>query len=752
MTSSATGEDRKSPAVRAGVVLWIVFVAVLPLAPALLSGQVPWVSDIRNVFGPLRAFSQHGRAADGIALWNPWSACGIPHATDLQVAAWYPPNWIIDRIPVPVAMTVEIVAHLVLLGGLTYLAARLRGARRLPALAATTLFQVSGAVLHEAQAASNLRSLAWSPGLAVAGLLIARGDRRAGFLAGAGAWAMACLAGHPQFPLVFLPVAAALAWGSTESAGEGGVAAGVRRVLVLAFAVVTGAAIAGVALLPAALYGPHTQRVLGFDLGVLQAEAPADAIARMVFARSAWGSAATIGIGTLALALLGLFSGARRNAALLVAAGIAFLVYLAPHAGRLAVSIPPWSAFHYPARNFACVAFVCALLAADGLSAWTGECSDRARRGAAAGAAVLAVVACGVSGFDLSARDLAILVCGVLTAGIVAASPSRVRIAPVAAALALLAAAEPLLTFGRTLGRDGKSMAPAEAAAEPADLAAVPASGRDGTYRLNQGGFVATHSQLRPLQWRIMCSRAHIALLPLAYLDLASVADRGALVPRHPLLDPYYYYGAEAWAPPAILDLMGTKWAAGYRRILGPDTLPVEGWTPVAPGLWERTSRMRVVEVVRAAEFRPDETAVAAAIRAPEFAPWERIVLEGSAGQGDGAGAPAPGPLPEIEATRLRGDGFDVDLRPGAASWLHASYNFLPGFTCTVDGAPAAIRRAHLAFMAVRLPAGARRVSFRYEPPGLAAGAWITAGGVLLAAAVAVALGLTARERAGGPR
>jgi uncharacterized membrane protein YfhO len=48
-----------------------------------------------------------------------------------------------------------------------------------------------------------------------------------------------------------------------------------------------------------------------------------------------------------------------------------------------------------------------------------------------------------------------------------------------------------------------------------------------------------------------------------------------------------------------------------------------------------------------------------------------------------------------------------------------------------VDGTPAAIHRANVAFRAVRVPAGEHVVAFAYAPASVRVGIAVTAGGVL---------------------
>jgi uncharacterized membrane protein YfhO len=63
-----------------------------------------------------------------------------------------------------------------------------------------------------------------------------------------------------------------------------------------------------------------------------------------------------------------------------------------------------------------------------------------------------------------------------------------------------------------------------------------------------------------------------------------------------------------------------------------------------------------------------------------------------------------------------------------------------PGWTATVDGAPATIERADLAARAVRISAGTHRIAFRYRAPGLRLGAAVSVLAWLNLLALAVVL------------
>ena len=73
--------------------------------------------------------------------------------------------------------------------------------------------------------------------------------------------------------------------------------------------------------------------------------------------------------------------------------------------------------------------------------------------------------------------------------------------------------------------------------------------------------------------------------------------------------------------------------------------------------------------------------------------------------------------------------------------------NYYPAWRAEVDGAPAPLVRANLAFRAVPVPAGEHVVTLHYAPDVLRAGVLISVTLLLLLAAVAVAGVLLQRRR-----
>ena len=74
--------------------------------------------------------------------------------------------------------------------------------------------------------------------------------------------------------------------------------------------------------------------------------------------------------------------------------------------------------------------------------------------------------------------------------------------------------------------------------------------------------------------------------------------------------------------------------------------------------------------------------------------------------------------------------------------YLVSTDAWYPGWKAYVDGRPATLHRANLAFRAVSVPAGRHRVAFRYEPRSVRVGLALTAlagciiAGMLVGAAV----------------
>ncbi len=137
---------------------------------------------------------------------------------------------------------------------------------------------------------------------------------------------------------------------------------------------------------------------------------------------------------------------------------------------------------------------------------------------------------------------------------------------------------------------------------------------------------------------------------------------------------------------------------------------------------------------------RTSEEAFARAMRR-DFVYGSDVAIEGL-GPAEAVGAPGRCAMPVSRPER-------VELACDAEAPSHAVLidTHFPGWSATVDGRPAVIRRANGLFRAVAVPRGRHRVVFTYRPWGLVAGAWISAAGVAIL--VALAAGRAAGRRRG---
>ena len=74
-----------------------------------------------------------------------------------------------------------------------------------------------------------------------------------------------------------------------------------------------------------------------------------------------------------------------------------------------------------------------------------------------------------------------------------------------------------------------------------------------------------------------------------------------------------------------------------------------------------------------------------------------------------------------------------VETGSSAPAYLVLADTFDPGWSATVDGSPAPIRPAYVAFRAVALTPGAHSVAFTYRPAGFTLGLAISIMGIALA-------------------
>ena len=77
--------------------------------------------------------------------------------------------------------------------------------------------------------------------------------------------------------------------------------------------------------------------------------------------------------------------------------------------------------------------------------------------------------------------------------------------------------------------------------------------------------------------------------------------------------------------------------------------------------------------------------------------------------------------------------GFTATVTAAEDNWVFFSVPYENGWSATVDGKAAAIKKVNVGFMAIKCPAGKTvEVRFDYETPGLKVGAYVSGGALLL--------------------
>jgi len=112
----------------------------------------------------------------------------------------------------------------------------------------------------------------------------------------------------------------------------------------------------------------------------------------------------------------------------------------------------------------------------------------------------------------------------------------------------------------------------------------------------------------------------------------------------------------------------------------------------------------------------------------PEFNPATEVVIRD---QGSGIGDQVTDqPVTGSACHLVTYDPERVTLETNVEhdSYLVLTDAYYPGWYATVDGMPTPIERTNVLFRAVKVPAGAHQIEFRYDPSSFAIGAAISIG------------------------
>lgn len=735
----------------------------------------PWHQELATALG-----SGH------LPLWDPSRFLGAPYAADIAAGTFYPPNWLYAAGHVEEVGTLIWAASLLASLLATYWFLSLLDAHPFGAALGAVVWSLSGFMLSWAMFDAYFGSALWLP-LALGGFELARRGRwRLGVPLGGLALALSVLAGHAQIALyVWLgtglwALAATLA-AAFKVRAEGGAA--VARELLAGAGAAGGAFALGAGLAAVQIAG--TLQYAGFIVRQQESVAKATSI-RLVPSQMETmlipdykGSLLTgtyqpalnpglfiettvfAGVVTLPLALAG-FWNRHRRAVLLLGVLLAFGLlasFRSPVSDLLQSAVPGIDRTRDIARYRMFISFSLAGMGALGLDAVMAGVRSAQRVAMASGLAALAgivVMTLSRAGTHLSAsfitprglREAAILGAAVVVLAVVSERQAWVK----AGALVLLA-----LT-SVDLWAWGFGFHPFESPSNPYPvtpviryLASVP--GPRPRYAVD--GVFPFPPPIRTvmtfnasLVYGLYALNGYDAFIPARFIDLLGLVDpKAPFVAPLNLVQPIPQYAEE----PPILDLLGVRTivttnghpAPGVAEFQGPD-LPVLGRMV----LYNQPNAFPPAFVATCWAGAGDAAALTqlSGMGDAELAQEALVAPAGAQGGADLGASPACGSAPAADTTRYAAQEVTVTTPaadPGGV--LVLTDDWYPGWTATVDGAPAPILRVDVALRGVRIGPGAHVIVFRYAP------AWPVQGLAATLVALAAAGLIMAWPRRRGP-
>ncbi len=178
--------------------------ALVSLACAVVAARVSfdgtewlWQLDIPKIDWPLAVFFHRALDAGRLPLWDDTLGLGFPLYAEGQVGAFYPPNWLLYRLPPLTALDVVRVLHLALAGTGTGLLVLRTSGSRTGAVLAAIVAALGGAIVAKLEWTNVVEAYGWVPWVLLP-LVRRPGPTRCGLVAGGILWGVQALAGHPN--------------------------------------------------------------------------------------------------------------------------------------------------------------------------------------------------------------------------------------------------------------------------------------------------------------------------------------------------------------------------------------------------------------------------------------------------------------------------------------------------------------------------------------------------------------------------
>ena len=781
----------KAPWRRADVLAGAGLLAVVLLLfhEVALEGRVFFYRDIHLVWHSEIAALRRAIGSGSLPVWDDLTGFGQPLLADPGRQVLYPPTWLALVLPPARDYSLFVVSHLVLasLGALAV--ARRFGLSPAAAFLSAAAWAASGPLVSLVSLWHHFAGACWLPWVVwAADRLLARpGAGGAALLAAA--FATQVLAGSADMCLVTLALVGTLAaWhlvrAPRESPRRGtlgwlalalGVAAGLTAALWLpALALVRESVRSGLPEGMRTAWSLHPVVALQavWPISWHQLPLAPDWRASWLSGREPFLLSVHLGAPVLVLALLALAGPPRPRRFLLGGtAAVAALVAAGPHLpvyGAVVWLLPPLQMLRYPVKAMVPAAFAVALLAGTGLDVWRDHRSTAALHRAAA---LLLFAAALLGG---AAWALALGAADRLAPLLLAPTPAQPDVAG-----ALVEASQPLAPAA-LLALLAAALAWARARGAPPGITAA------GVSAAALAGLVVAHASLnvtapaslylyRPAVLRVLGLNEHQRLFARDTIRIPWDARDRYAVPRttdartHEIkralnqIASLYPPSAARWGLPGSFetDLKGLYPAplaalvnaaraadgteaqvrllrmGAVSRVVGLQELPGLGLVATVPGLQLEPNRVLSVPDPLPRTYAVGSSRVAggedalAVLRDPTFDARSEVVLDHGLARRAGGSFDGQSRIVELRPDRVR---LEARLSEPGYVVLVDAYDL--GWKASLDGRPAEVLRANMAFRAVAVGAGPHAIELFYRPDALRRGVAVSAAALLGLAAL----------------
>jgi hypothetical protein len=779
----------KTQSLSHGLIVLLYLALSMFLFRAVFS-EMPFGSDTKLIFYPERALLSSELRNGNLALWNPFEFCGRPSVGTFQASAFYPLTLIFYFLPLPLAFTVFYVVHVWFSGVFMYLFAYSLTRSHVASFAGGLVYMLGGFPLSHIYAGhlTMVASCAWAPLVFLLFLLSVRKRRLAFAALGGLVLGVENLAGYPAiayYTLLGLALFSLFTACSTPKERRSFREA-CRPVLCLALIVVAGFLVSAVEVLPAVAVTQYSSRAGGtsYEFASSFSLPPENFITFLLpgffgdgVQTPYWGRWLfweVCGYAGILPIFLGLFLLIQRKEPLGVFFSVLGLGCILFAFGRYAGYfklvyhlLPGLSMFRGPVRILMLFTFAAAVVTALGfayvLDRPVVEFTKAVRKTALAGMSisfVLAVVfitSAGSGGgnslfwkqvlslsfrqpdrlseppdpFDISfligtyrnARTSVLLGLSVIAATgllclLMAYLPKQKRLLVCSLTAILLA---DLLLFGSRL------IVPADPARMvwPEDLQAF-FKAQSGVFRV--AGISSRAEVLQAMAFGRQNAGGFNPAVSRRYSLFFNKAHGENL--EEPVVV------AEWRKPGRALDLMNVRFLIADRGQRTAGSLR-EVFTGKEVSVFENPQHLPRAFLVHRYEKLVKEEAILGRLFSPGFDPKVSVILEEDPGIRQ-ASPSVSGKEDQATVDFYSTDTIRILTKSGSPSMLVLLDSFYPGWKAFVDGKPGKLVKADYLFRAVPLADGAHTVEMKYEPPGFAAGRWLSVFGLAVIAGLPI--------------